>query len=147
MCGRWLREQLKKAEQAGERILVTGHHQAGPGAVRNTHAAWNWPGVLPAFPGSISCLPLPVSLFYETVRFGCASLCADVVPCLLGSILWLPPSLHLSCVNVFFEGVLPHELWCFVCTSSVSLRYSFRGKFVLDSQVHIQSCVLVRLPA
>jgi len=39
----WLRGELQKAASNGEKVVVAGHHQIGPGkAVRRTHAAWNW---------------------------------------------------------------------------------------------------------
>jgi len=39
----WLAAQLADAAAKGERVVVAGHHQAGPGAaVRRSHAAWNW---------------------------------------------------------------------------------------------------------
>ena len=38
----WLADVLDAAAAANERVVVAGHHQAGPGAsVRRTHAAWN----------------------------------------------------------------------------------------------------------
>jgi len=38
----WLAGELAGAAGAGEKVVVAGHHQAGPGAaVRRTHAAWN----------------------------------------------------------------------------------------------------------
>ena len=38
----WLADVLDAAAAAGERVIVAGHHQAGPGAsVRRSHAAWN----------------------------------------------------------------------------------------------------------
>lgn len=39
----WLRGELEKAAERGEKVVVAGHHQVGPGkCVRRTHAAWNW---------------------------------------------------------------------------------------------------------
>lgn len=39
----WLRRELAAAASRGEKCVVAGHHQVGPGkAVRRTHAAWNW---------------------------------------------------------------------------------------------------------
>ena len=39
----WLRGELQRAAESGERVVVAGHHQVGPGrSVRRTHAAWNW---------------------------------------------------------------------------------------------------------
>jgi manganese-dependent ADP-ribose/CDP-alcohol diphosphatase len=38
----WLKNELKTAEGAGERIIVGCHHQIGSGAARPTHMAWNW---------------------------------------------------------------------------------------------------------
>ena len=39
----WLRGELRKASERGEKVIVAGHHQVGPGkCVRRTHAAWNW---------------------------------------------------------------------------------------------------------
>ncbi len=38
----WLRNELKTAEAAEEKIIIACHHQFGYGAVRPTHMAWNW---------------------------------------------------------------------------------------------------------
>ena len=38
----WLKAELAAAEAAGERVIAAAHHQVGQGAVRPTHAAWNW---------------------------------------------------------------------------------------------------------
>ena len=39
----WLREELERAESAGQRVIVAAHHQFGRGpAARATHVAWNW---------------------------------------------------------------------------------------------------------
>lgn len=41
----WLQAELAAAEVAGERVIAAAHHQVGQGAVRPTHAAWNWPAI------------------------------------------------------------------------------------------------------
>lgn len=41
----WLQAELAAAEVAGERVIVAAHHQVGQGAVRPTHAAWNWEAI------------------------------------------------------------------------------------------------------
>lgn len=42
----WLAAQLRVAKAVGDRVIVAGHHQAGPdAAVRRTHAAWNWEAI------------------------------------------------------------------------------------------------------
>lgn len=38
----WLKNELRTAEAAGEKVIVACHHQFGFGAARETHLAWNW---------------------------------------------------------------------------------------------------------
>jgi len=49
----WLQDELVAAAAAGDRVVVAGHHQAGPGAAaRRSHAAWNHDAIYAALENS-----------------------------------------------------------------------------------------------
>jgi len=57
---RWLDERLTEANVAGESVIVAAHHQAGRGAARPTHLAWNWKEIRAAMVAS-KCVKLYLS--------------------------------------------------------------------------------------
>jgi len=60
MLCRWLDERLTEANVAGESVIVAAHHQAGRGAARPTHLAWNWKEIRAAMVAS-KCVKLYLS--------------------------------------------------------------------------------------